>query len=173
MAVNAHGYERTTNDVDLLMNQAGIDAFQQRFTPRNYATVPRRMHRFWDRRYEVNIDVLVTGNFPGSGDPGPVAYPDPRDVARTMEGAQVVDLPTLIVLKLAARRYKDFADVVSLIRANHLDETFLKKVHPSLRGDFIECLEEMRREELYEARQEEAVRRRQREEKYPPRRKKP
>jgi hypothetical protein len=70
----------------------------------------------------------------------------------------VVDLPTLIQLKLAARRYQDFADVVNLIRANNLDESFQGKLHPSVQGDFIECLEEKRREDEYEARQDQAVR---------------
>ena len=34
-------------------------------------------------------------------------------------------LPELIQLKLAARRYKDFGDVVFLIRVHNLDEVLL------------------------------------------------
>jgi hypothetical protein len=63
-----------------------------------------------------------------------------------------VNLETLIQLKLAARRYQDFADVVSLIRAHDLDESFADRLHPSVRRDYIECLEEKRREDEYEAR---------------------
>jgi hypothetical protein len=37
------------------------------------------------------------------------------------------------------------ADVVNLIRENHLDESFADKLAPSIHGDFTECLEEMRR----------------------------
>jgi hypothetical protein len=66
----------------------------------------------------------------------------------------VVDLPTLVQLKLAAGRYQDFADVVNLIRENHLDESFQQQLAPSIHGDFIECVEEMRREDEYEARQD-------------------
>jgi hypothetical protein len=55
-------------------------------------------------------------------------------------------------LKLAARRYRDFGDVVELIRHNHLDESFVDQLHPSLKQDYIECLEEKRREVEYEAR---------------------
>ena len=65
---------------------------------------------------------------------------------------QVIDLTVLIELKLAARRHQDFADVVSLIRAHQLDESFADRLHPSVRSDYIECLEEKRREEEYEAR---------------------
>ena len=54
---------------------------------------------------------------------------------------------------LAARRHQDFADVVSLIRIHNLDEDLLKRLHSSLHQDFIECLEEKRREDEYESRQ--------------------
>jgi hypothetical protein len=66
----------------------------------------------------------------------------------------VVTLPQLIQLKLAARRYSDFGDVVLLIRAHQLDESFAEKIHPAVRGDFIECVEEKRREDEYETRQD-------------------
>lgn len=49
---------------------------------------------------------------------------------------------TLIQLKLAAHRHRDFADVVNLITVHKLDESFLKRLHQSLHADFIECLEE-------------------------------
>jgi hypothetical protein len=60
----------------------------------------------------------------------------------------------LIQLKLAARGHYDFGDVVSLIRIHQLDESFLEKIHPAVRPDFIECLEEKRREDEYEARED-------------------
>ena len=57
-----------------------------------------------------------------------------------------------IQLKLAARRHQDFADVVNLIHFNNLDESFADGLHPSVRRDYIECLEEKRRDDEYEAR---------------------
>jgi len=42
--------------------------------------------------------------------------------------------------------------VVSLINMNHLDEAFLDQLHASVRRDFIECLDEKRREDEYIAR---------------------
>ena len=56
-------------------------------------------------------------------------------------------------LNLAAQRYRDFGDVVELIRCNNLDESFADRLHPTVRQDYIECLEEKRREDEYEARQ--------------------
>ena len=105
-----------------------------------------------DRTNRINVDILVTGQFPGSGDPGPIAYPDPEDVSETIDKIRVLNLEALIQLKLAARRYKDFGDVVELIRSNNLDESFAEGLHASIRGDYSECLEEKRREDLYEAR---------------------
>ena len=153
MAVNAHGYRRTTADLDLLLTADGLAEFCRRFVSRNYEGVPGRPRRFTDRTSGVKIDFLVTGLYPGSGRPGPIAYPDPSGVSEVIENARVVDLATLIQLKLAARRYRDFGDVVELIRFNNLDEAFAARLHPTVRGDYIECLEEKRREDEYEARQ--------------------
>jgi hypothetical protein len=152
MAVNAHRHERTTKDVDVLLTQEGLAEFRKLFVPKHYGTVPKRPRRFVDRLNKVGLDVLVTGRFPGNGLPGPIAFPDPHEVGEKIKTITVVDLITLIQLKLAALRYQDFADVVNLIGVNKLDESFLKNLHPSVRGDFIECLEEKRREDEYQDR---------------------
>ena len=62
----------------------------------------------------------------------------------------MIRLPQLIQLKLAARRYYDFGDVVFLIRVHNFDESFLPLLHAAVHRDFIECLEEKRREDEYE-----------------------
>jgi hypothetical protein len=59
---------------------------------------------------------------------------------------------TLIQMKLAARRHQDFADVVNMIRFNDLDESFTERLHPSVRRDYSECLDEKRRDDEYLAR---------------------
>jgi hypothetical protein len=104
-----------------------------------------------EKKSGIQLDVLVTGRFPGTGKPGPFAFPDPEEASQQIKNVQVITLPQLIQLKLAARRYYDFGDVVFLIRVHNLDESFLEKLHPSVHQDFIECLEEKRREEEYEA----------------------
>src|SRR5579859_6955795 len=152
MAVNAHLHERTTKDVDVLLTEEGLEEFQKLFVPKQYATVPKRPRRFVDRMNRVSLDILVTGKYPGNGMPGPIAFPDPEEVGQRIKKISVVDLVTLIQLKLAARRYQDFADVVNLIAVKKLDESFLKNLHPSVHQDFIECLEEKRREDEYIAR---------------------
>jgi hypothetical protein len=160
MAVNAHGHERTTKDVDFLLTAEGLSAFRKRIVGHPFKEVAGRPRRFLDPDTEVTFDVLVTGMFPGAGRPGPVAFPDPEAVGEIKKGSQVVNLRTLIQLKLAARRHQDFADVVNLVRVHQLDETYVPLLDPSVHRDFIECLEEKRREDEYESRQDEEVERR-------------
>jgi hypothetical protein len=152
MAVNAHGHRRTTGDVDFLLTQEGFTEFRRRFVPQEFEPVPGRTRRFADRANGVTFDVLLTGWFPGSGKPGPVTYPEPTAVSEVIKDISVIDLPTLIELKLAARRYQDFGDVVNLIRVHNLDESFQPRLHPSVRRDFIDCVDEKRREDEYEER---------------------
>ena len=150
MAMNFHKYRRVTEDVDVLLTREGFVEFQRLFVPKAYGTLPKRTRRFVDKSSSVNIDILATGLFPETGKPGPFAFPDPMQVSEIIEKVRVVDLPTLVQLKLAARRWRDFGDVVELIRFNELDESFAERLHPSVRGDYIECLEEKRREDEYE-----------------------
>jgi hypothetical protein len=153
MAVNAHGSERTTRDVDILLTQDGFDRFRQQFVGEVYEQVAGRPRRFVERQSGVVVDCLIAGRFPGSGKPGPVAFPDPSEAGQEIDKIRVVTLPHLIQLKLAARRFYDFGDVVSLIRTHELNESFLPQLHPSLHHDFIECLGEKRREDEYLARE--------------------
>jgi hypothetical protein len=155
MAVNAHGHQRTTGDVGFLLTAEGFDAFRKLIEAAEFSMIPGRPRRFLDRANGITFDFLVTGMFPGSGRPGPIAYPDPAVVGEVSQGRTFVNLPTLIQLKLAARRYKDLGDVVELMGTHNLDEAFANQLAPSVRGDYIECLEEKRREDEYEARQDE------------------
>jgi hypothetical protein len=151
MAVNAHGARRTTDDVDVLLTEEGFQEFKEEFVDEVYDTVERRPRRFVEKQSGVTVDCLITGRYPGSGKPGPFAFPSPEEASVEIEKVRVVNLPQLIQLKLAARRYYDFGDVVLLIRTHDLDESFLKNLHPSVHQDFIECLEEKRRDDEYEA----------------------
>jgi hypothetical protein len=152
MAVFAHKHRRATNDVDVLVTAEGLQAFRQKLEGKNYRRREGRARKFVDRLNDVGIDFLVAGMFPGTGARGPIVYPDPDEVAEVIDKVRVINLVDLIQLKLAARRYQDFADVVNLISAHDLDESFAKRLHPSVRQDYIECLEEKRREDEYEAR---------------------
>ncbi len=154
MAVNAHGARRTTDDLDVLVAPEGLQQFRQEIFGEGYEQPsPRRPRLFMDRQNNVIIDFLVTGLFPGRGEKVAFAFPDPTEASEELNHIRVVTLVQLIQLKLACRRYQDFGDVVHLIRVHHLDELFLDRLHPSVRSDYIECLEEHRRDEEYKARE--------------------
>jgi len=153
MAVNAHGAERTTKDVDVLLTPEGLERFRQEFVGGLYEQVEGRPRRFIERQSGVTVDCLIAGRYPGSGAPGPVAFPDPAEAGQEIDKIQVITLSQLIQLKLAAGRYYDFGDVVFLIRTHNLGESFLGQLHPSMHKDFTECLEEKRREDEYLARE--------------------
>lgn len=153
MALNAHQARRTTEDIDILLTEEGLQRFRDEFLPRYYSLTEGRSRRFVEKKSQVVVDCLVTGRFPGSGKPGPIAFPDPEEASEEIDNVRVLTLPHLIQLKLAARRHKDFGDVVFLIQVHNLEESFLQQLHPSVHQDFIECLEEKRREEAYETRE--------------------
>jgi hypothetical protein len=155
MAVNAHRHVRTTGDVDFLVRTESLATIRTLASQGVFTAAPGRTRRFVDPATGIHFDVLITGAFPGNGKPGPIAFPDPTSVAEVKNQLPVVNLKTLVELKLAARRHKDFADVVDLIRANDLDESYLAQLHASVHRDFVECLEEKRREDEYERRQDE------------------
>ena len=151
MAVKLHAHLQATDDVDILLTADGLEEFRRRYVPKHYAGVPYRPRRFVDRTHQVRLDVLLTGRLLGRNGAGPVGYPDPAAVAVTIENIRVVDFVTLIQIKLARGRYKDFGDVASLIACHNLDESFADRLHPSVRPSYMECLSEKRREDEFQA----------------------
>lgn len=152
MAVSAHGYHQATDDVDVLLTSQGLDQFREQWVGVAYEQVPGRSRRLVDHHNGILVDVQITGHYPGWDGPVPFAFPDPQEASEEIDHVHVLTLPQLLQLKLATGRPKHFADVVRLIRANDLDQSFQDNLHPSIRGDYIECLEEIRREEEFEAR---------------------
>src|ERR1700727_429584 len=92
MAVNAHDHPRTTKDVDFLITPNGMADFLRAYVPGEFESSPGHPRRFVDRVTGVTFDFLVTGRFPGNGQPGPIAYPDPENVSQPTETTPAVTL---------------------------------------------------------------------------------
>jgi len=60
----------------------------------------------------------------------------------------VADLATLINLKLAVNRVRDFADVVELIKRNPEAATLRDRIHPSLRGLYDKAIQSAEAEQV-------------------------
>lgn len=143
LALGKHGYLRVTVDVDLLVTAEGLTHFKQQWLGRGFVEKFPGSTGVRETETGVAIDFLVAGGFPGDGKPKSVRFPSPDSVAIDVEGMRVVDLRTLIELKLAAGisapdRLRDLADVIELVRANHLGEEFADTLDASVRAKYLE-----------------------------------
>jgi hypothetical protein len=154
MALFFHGYRRFTEGVDVLVTPAGLQQIQDSLEGLGYVRPFEKSKNLRDAGTGVKIDFLVTGQYPGDGKPGPIASPDPAVVSEVIEGANVVELPRLIELKLAsgavAGRLKDLADVQKLIRALNLPLNFSQSLDTSLQKSYERLWSEVHHERMDE-----------------------
>ncbi len=141
MAVVAHGYLRTTIDVDVLVTREGLAAAHESLAGLGYLPAFAGSRNLRDVQTGVQIDFAVTGQYPGDGQPKPVAFPDPSEAFVDTEGVHFLKLPTLIELKLASGmtnpgRLKDLADVQELIRVLKLPAYYAEQLNPYVWGEF-------------------------------------
>lgn len=144
MAANAHGHQRTTADVGILIRREDLARFKEKHSGRGWVDKFEGSKNFRDAVCNVNIDALIVGQYPGDGLPKPVAFPPPEDVAEVHEdGIPFVSLKTLLELKLASgmtapHRMQDMADVMNLIRANDLPLDYAESLDPYVADKFRE-----------------------------------
>lgn len=143
LALNEYGYRRVTVDVDLVMREEDLQRFKQRWLGRGYAERVRGTGKLIDTEFDVRIDVLSSGRFPGDDKPKPIAFPDPSTTAIRGEPFAILPVERWIELKLAsgmvaAHRLKDLADVQELIRAARLPLSTADRLDPWVREKFLE-----------------------------------
>jgi hypothetical protein len=143
LAIAAHGFKRMTDDVDVLVDPAGLKIVHEALEGLGYVAPFAGSKQLRDTETSVRIEFLVTGQYPGDGKPKPVAFPDPRDVAVEIDGIRYLNLPALLELKLASGmtnsgRFKDLGDVQEMIKALKLPRDFASRLNPFVRGKFEE-----------------------------------
>lgn len=142
LALASHGFIRMTDDVDILLTSAGLDAFRERCVGRGYVPAfPNAQKSFRDTETQVRIEFLTAGEYPGDGKPKAVAFPDPQDVFVERAGIRVITVEKLIELKLASgmtapHRLRDLADVQDLIVALKLPREFAAELDESVRDEY-------------------------------------
>jgi hypothetical protein len=144
-ALILHGVRRFTEDVDLLVSDKGLARLHEKLIGRGYVRVAPEGRNLRDAETGVRIEFVVTGEFPGDGSKKPVVFPDPQSVTEIHEGIRVINLKSLIELKIssgmtAKGRLQDLADVQRLIHQHNLTSTFARKLHPYVRNKFLELL---------------------------------
>jgi hypothetical protein len=144
MAANAHGHHRTTSDVDILIRWEDLQHFKARYDRLGWVDKFEGSKNFRDTVNNVNIDVLIVGEYPGDGLPKPVAFPAPETVARPDEdGIPYLSLEALLELKVASgmtapHRPRDLDDVIQLIRVNQLPLEYAATLNPYVADKFRE-----------------------------------
>jgi hypothetical protein len=141
MCLFRHGFQRVTRDVDVLVTREGLAEIHEQLEGRGYVKPFEASKNLRDADTGVRIDFIITGQFPGEGKPGPIAFPNPNAVAKVIEGIRYVDLVPFIELKLAsgqaAHRGQDLVDVQRLIEARGLPRELVDGLHPSLHEAYL------------------------------------
>ena len=149
-ALLAHGYQRLTVDIDLLMTREGLEKFHAELIGLGYVPAfPGARKKLRSTRDGVSIEVMTTGEYPGDGKPKPVSMPDPATSSTEIDGIRYVTFEKLVELKLASgisapHRLKDLADVQELIKIKKLDADFANRLDPYVRAKFLELEEAVR-----------------------------
>jgi hypothetical protein len=151
MALVAHGYKRTTVDIDILVTAEGSRKIREQLDGLGYIPPFAGSRNLRDTQHGVRIEFLITGEFPGDGKPKPIAFPDPAEVATEINGIPYIRLEKLIELKLASgmtnpNRLKDLADVQELIRAIRPERSLADKLHDYVRTKFLELWDGLQNE---------------------------
>jgi hypothetical protein len=144
IALNQHGYQRFTTDIDLLLTREGLDEFHEKLVGLGYRpafTGARK--KFRTTGENVPVEVITSGEYPGDGLPKPIRFPNPDEAAVVIDGVKTLSLEKLIELKLssgisAADRLKDLADVQELIKLKGLEEDFAGKLDEYVRPKYLE-----------------------------------
>ncbi|HRK32724.1 MAG TPA: hypothetical protein PLD59_16805, partial [Tepidisphaeraceae bacterium] len=102
MALVAHGYNRTTVDVDILVTSEGLQTIHDKLSGLGYVEPFAGSKNLRDTSSNVRIEFLVAGQYPGDGKPKPVAFPDPAQAATDIGGVRYLGLASLVELKLAS-----------------------------------------------------------------------
>lgn len=141
VAANAYGHARMTDDLDVCVRGADLPRCRQALVSIGCVPISGRYGRFLDPQTGVTVDFIVSGKAVG---PRPeqrtITFPDSAE-AEPHAGIPVPSLARLIELKLALWRFKDWGDVVELIRELDLSPSFAEQLVPSVRPLYADCCE--------------------------------
>lgn len=149
IAVVHHGYLRTTQDIDVLVDGTTLARVAALAPARGFVVETRT--RLRHVASGVAVDLLVAGEHVPR--PGSAPYPEPSLVAGSPDDDRVVGLGPLLELKLRAHRHQDSADVVALLKP--MDEARYLEMEAAMPPELRRQLADLRRDAL----EEEALRR--------------
>lgn len=142
MALFAHGYQRFTDDIDILISRDDLQKVHEELDGRGWVRPFSTSKNLRDAQSGVRIEFLISGGYPGDGKSKPVTFPSPADVAVEIGGIKYVSLSAFVELKLASgltgqNREKDLVDVSELIMALGLPASLVETLNPFVRDEYM------------------------------------
>jgi len=140
MALNAYGHRRATEDVDVLMTREGLEQFKARNLGLGYVEKFKGSKGMRDTEFNIGVDVIYVGEYPGDGKPKPVRFPEPSE-AELQGTMRLLPVHRFIELKLASglsaeHRGKDLVDVQELVKSANLPLTLGDLFDESVRPEY-------------------------------------
>ncbi|MGI0075992.1 MAG: hypothetical protein ACREAU_01125 [Nitrosopumilaceae archaeon] len=133
LALRPHSYSRMTTDIDILISKNTVEKLKellgQGYTLRPGASKNMYLHVANSR---IFVDILVEDQKENG-----VLLPDPTQIRQKINGVWYASLPALINLKLQAGRPQDVVDVLKLIEANELHQTYINNLSPNVHKKFL------------------------------------
>lgn len=144
VAVVHHGYARTTEDIDVLVERNAVARLEQRLADHGFErTSGSRLRHL---ATGVRVDLLVAGEpLPRAGNG---VYPSPDSLAGSESDSDVVSLGGLLELKMRSSRHRDLADIVELLK--RLDEAHYLEAEAAVSAPLRATLAGLRRDALEE-----------------------
>ncbi len=138
VALNQHGYQRFTHDIDVLMTRDGLQTFREKLIGLGYRPAfEGAKKKFRTTDSNVPVEIIL------AGEPKAVQFPQPAGASVVIDGVKTISLEKLIELKLASGmtagdRLKDLADVQEMIKIKELNSSFAEKLDEFVRSKYLE-----------------------------------
>jgi hypothetical protein len=141
LAMFAHGRRRMTEDVDMVVTRDDLARFKAQWLGRGYVELRSGGKAIREAATGVRIDFLLSGDFPGDGQPKAIAFPVPQPDYPVVDGLRVVPMNLSIEMKLAsgmtaAHRGQDLVDVMALVKARSLPRDHAEQLDAFVREAF-------------------------------------
>ncbi len=135
VALGIYNYLRYTEDIDILISRRSTESLKKLEGKGYIYSETGKLLYLLLTDTRIRIDIVIEGDDFG------LVMPDPTTVRQRVAGLWVVNLPTLVTLKILAGRNKDLQDVLQLIQENDLDTEFSNELPEPAATKFRKLLE--------------------------------
>jgi len=146
-ARNQYGYQKITEDIDLLVSKK--DREKMKNLPIGFIKdmSNNRAKKFILHNPKTEIDVIYEDEISGDGING-LKFINPDKLSNNIDGIPFISLKALIMYKLSSgiygkSRYKDFDDIIELIKRNNLSKNYADKFREDLKQKYIQLWNEI------------------------------